>query len=178
MLVMTLVSGCGGASGSQRWHDNGPDDSAPGTTSSPSADPPAPTPAPTGGPSTRPGDYIARLPKFGPAPPPQPVAIAPGPTAPIFKRLPVNQPVAFLTIDDGWFQLPDDPRIMQAAHIPFTMFLIAPVAGRNPAFFQQLEGYGGGGAEQTQHPPQPEGERYPVQLHAGCHAGTCPAAHF
>ena len=172
MLVMTLVSGCGGASVSQRWHDNGPDDSAPSVTSGTSADPPAPTPAPTGGPSTRPGDYIARLPKFGPAPPPQPVAIPPGPTAPIFKRLPVNQPVAFLTIDDGWFQLPDDPRIMQAAHIPFTMFLIGPVAARNPAFFQQLEGYGGVVEDHTITHPEMKGKPYPFQRHEVCDART------
>src|SRR5947208_2148160 len=121
MLVMTLVSGCGGASVSQRWHDNGPDDSAPSVTSGTSADPPAPT-------------------------------------APIFKRLPVNQPVAFLTIDDGWFQLPDDPRIMQAAHIPFTMFLIGPVAARNPAFFQQLEGYGGVVEDHTITHPEMKGK--------------------
>jgi len=172
VLVMTLVAGCGGASGSQRGHENGPDDASPSAASSTSADPPAPTPAPSGGPSTRPGDFTARLPKFGPPPPPQPIAIPPGPTAPIYKRLPVNQPVAFLTIDDGWFQLPDDPRIMQSAHIPFTMFLIAPVAARNPAFFQQLEGYGGVVEDHTITHPEMKGKPYPFQRHEVCDART------
>src|SRR5205823_13939730 len=93
------------------------------------------TPSPSGSPTAAdPGlaAVVAKIPKFAPAPVPQPIVVPAGPLAPIYHRLPVTQPVAFLTIDDGWFQLPDDLAMMRDAHIPFTMFLIAPVAAKNP----------------------------------------------
>src|SRR5215510_6563534 len=66
-----------------------------------------------------------------------------GPFAPIYHRLPVAQPVAFLTMDDGLVRLPQAIQLMQAAGIPFTMFLIAPVAASDPPFFWHMEEAGG-----------------------------------
>jgi peptidoglycan/xylan/chitin deacetylase (PgdA/CDA1 family) len=174
VLLMTALVGCGGTAGTQRWHDNGPDDAPPGSSAIP-----VPSPAPDGSavPSGsasagKPGDFLSRLPTFGPPPPPQPIAAPPGPLAPIYKRLPVNQPVAFLTMDDGWFQLPDDLRLMKAAHIPFTMFLIGPVAAKNPGFFQQLEADGGVVEDHTMTHPEMKGKPYDFQRREVCDART------
>jgi len=107
-----------------------------------------------------------------PAPAAQPIHVPAGPYAPIYKRLPVTQPVAFLTIDDGWFQLPDDPRLMRDAHIPFTMFLIGPVAAKNPGFFAQLESSGGVVEDHTITHPELRGKSYEFQRHEVCDART------
>jgi peptidoglycan/xylan/chitin deacetylase (PgdA/CDA1 family) len=117
------------------------------------------------------GDF-AGLPRFAPPPAPTPITIPAGPYAPIYKRLPITQPVAFLTIDDGFFQLPDDARIMQAAHIPFSMFLIAPVAQKNPAFFKQLQGLGGVVEDHTVSHPEMKGKPYEFQRREICNAKT------
>jgi len=84
-----------------------------------------------------------RLPVFAPLPPPQPITAPIGARAPIYSRLPIHQRVAFLTMDDGQTQLSTAAPLMAAAHIPFTMFLIGPVAAKNPQFFQQLVSEGG-----------------------------------
>jgi peptidoglycan/xylan/chitin deacetylase (PgdA/CDA1 family) len=143
-------------------------DDLPPSDGSPSPGHPTPS-APTPGPS---GSFAGRLPKFGPAPAAQPIHVPGGPYAPIYKRLPVTQPVAFLTIDDGWFQLPNDPELMREAHIPFTMFLIGPVAAKNPAFFNQLEAAGGVVEDHTVTHPELKGKSYEFQRHEICDART------
>ena len=133
------------------------------------------TPSPSGSSaSADPGlaAVVARIPKFPPAPVPQPIVVPAGPLAPIYHRLPVTQPVAFLTIDDGWFQLPDDLALMRDAHIPFTMFLIAPVAAKNPGFFKQLEAAGGIIEDHTITHPSLRGAGYPFQHHEICDGRT------
>ena len=130
------------------------------------------TPSPSGSSGAVPdpglASFVARIPKFPPAPVPQPVTVPAGPLAPIYHRLPVTQPVAFLTIDDGWFQLPDDLALMRDAHIPFTMFLIAPVAAKNPGFFKELEAAGGVIEDHTITHPSLRGAAYPFQHHEIC----------
>lgn len=93
-----------------------------------------------------------------------------GPAAPIYKRLPISQPVAFLTIDDGWTQLPDGIRLMRAAHIPFSMFLIGPVAAGNPDFFRQLISAGGVVEDHTITHTSLKGKPYDFQRHEICGA--------
>jgi peptidoglycan/xylan/chitin deacetylase (PgdA/CDA1 family) len=168
VLALLILTGCtgGGTPSGQHLgstHSASPavqaSDDAPG-----SANPPPPAPAPS--------DALSRLPKFGPPPPAVPIVIPPGPAAPIYKRLPVAQPVAFLTIDDGWIQLPQDVTLMRAAHIPFTMFLIAPVAAKNPGFFQQLVSAGGVIEDHTLTHPEMKGKGYPFQRHEVCDART------
>jgi peptidoglycan/xylan/chitin deacetylase (PgdA/CDA1 family) len=130
-------------------------------------------------PPSSPADALAgRIPKFGPPPAPQPVPVPPGAAAPIFKRLPINQPVAFLTIDDGWIQLPDDGRLMQDAHIPFTMFLIGPVAAKNPGFFQRLVAAGGVIEDHTMTHSNLKGASYDFQRREICDARTSLAHTF
>ncbi len=114
--------------------------------------------------------YLAMVPKFGPPPVPEPIAVPVGPVAPIYHRLPVNQPVAFLTMDDGQTQLPQAIPLMQAAHIRFTMFLIAPVAAGNPGFFKQLVAAGGVIEDHTLTHPEMKGKSYDFQHHEVCGA--------
>jgi peptidoglycan/xylan/chitin deacetylase (PgdA/CDA1 family) len=128
----------------------------------PQAGPPAPVP----------GTVAGRIPAFPPAPAAQRITLPGGPLAPLYKRLPISQPVAFLTIDDGWTQLPNDPVLMGEAHIPFTMFLIAPVAAKNPGFFNQLAAAGGVIEDHTITHPEMKGRPYEFQRHEICDART------
>jgi peptidoglycan/xylan/chitin deacetylase (PgdA/CDA1 family) len=113
---------------------------------------------------------LAKLPKFLPAPPAVPVNLPDGASAPIYHRLPVNAKVAFLTIDDGFVQLPKDLAVMKRANIPFTMFLIGPVAAKNPKFFKELVGYGGVIEDHTMTHPELRGKPYAYQKNQICGA--------
>src|SRR5690349_20996243 len=130
----------------------------------------SPTPSSPPAPSAPANPYLAMVPMFDPAPVAQPIAVPPGPVAPIYHRLPVQQRVAFLTMDDGQVQLPEAIPLMQAAHIRFTMFLIAPVAAHNPSFFQQLVAAGGVIEDHTITHPELKGKSYAFQHHEVCEA--------
>jgi peptidoglycan/xylan/chitin deacetylase (PgdA/CDA1 family) len=116
--------------------------------------------------------FAGRVPHFPPPPVAEPVKITAGPTAPIFKRLPVKQPVAFLTMDDGQTRVPQARQLMAAAHIPFTMFLIAPVAAEDPAYFKRLTATGGVIEDHTLTHPNMRGQSYAFQRHQICGADT------
>ena len=115
--------------------------------------------------------FRGSIPTFAPAPAPEPITVSrSGPVAPIFQRLPTHQRVAFLTMDDGQTRLPAAHRLMAAAHVPFTMFLIAPVAARNPSFFKQLEADGGVIEDHTLTHRSLRGKPYVVQRREICGA--------
>jgi peptidoglycan/xylan/chitin deacetylase (PgdA/CDA1 family) len=141
----------------------GPVDASPTAPASPSVMPSAPAGL---------AQYLAMLPKFGEPPVPQPITAPIGPVAPIYHRLPLSQKVAFLTMDDGQTQLPEAIPLMQAAHIRFTMFLIAPVAAKNPSFFKQLVSAGGVIEDHTITHPEMKGKSYAFQQHEVCGART------
>ena len=115
---------------------------------------------------------LAKLPRFAAGPTPVPIQVKDGPSAPIFYRMPITAKVAFLTIDDGIVQQPQDLSVMKAAHIPFTMFLIGPVAAKNPPFFQQLVGDGGVIEDHTLTHPDLKGKSYAYQKNQVCGAKT------
>jgi peptidoglycan/xylan/chitin deacetylase (PgdA/CDA1 family) len=171
--LTTIVAGCS-ETPSAHWTE-GPGQGGAASASATNA-PGGRSPTGPASPSTPPADagnpFAGRVPVFPSPPAPQPIAATPGPLAPIYKRLPVNQPVAFLTMDDGWTQLPQASQLMQAAHIPFTMFLIAPVAAKNPGFFKQLEGLGGVVEDHTITHPEMKGKPYAFQRHEICDAKT------
>jgi peptidoglycan/xylan/chitin deacetylase (PgdA/CDA1 family) len=168
-LAALLLTGCT-AKSTTRWA--GDDGQGGGIASSSPAASPASSasPTPSASPSGDGNPFTSRVPKFPPAPVAQPILIPPGPAAPIYKRLPIQQPVAFLTMDDGWIQLPEALPLMRAAHIPFTMFLIAPVAARNPTFFKELAGQGGVIEDHTITHPEMKGKSYAFQHHEICDA--------
>jgi peptidoglycan/xylan/chitin deacetylase (PgdA/CDA1 family) len=130
------------------------------------------TPSESPSPSEVQNAFTSRVPHFGPQPTPQPITAPVGPQAPIYKRLPITAPIAFLTMDDGYEQLADAAQLMAAAHIPFTMFLIAPVASKNPAFFRGLVDQGGLIEDHTITHTDLKGKPYAFQHHEICDART------
>jgi peptidoglycan/xylan/chitin deacetylase (PgdA/CDA1 family) len=121
-------------------------------------------------PPTVPGDPAARLPKFGPAPAPQPVTVPAGPNAGWFSNVPTGQKVAFLTIDDGWpfGQLPVVNTLVKAAHVPVTLFLTINAIRNNPGFFKQLQGDGAVIEAHTITHSELKGKSYDFQHREAC----------
>ena len=112
-----------------------PDLTAPPTTAPPTTAPPTTGPPP-------PPDlaaFIDRLPNFGAAPVPVPVTIphAPGQAAFIYE-VPTDQPVAFLTIDDGAVRHPMALELIKAAKVPVTLFLTTNYVSGHEEWFQAL----------------------------------------
>lgn len=173
LVVATLaVTGCHGGKPTQAGASPTPGPvTTTGQSPSPSPSPPPSSATPTKKPTAL-DALLAKLPHFGHPPAPVPIHIPAGPSARIFFRLPVHAPVAFLTIDDGVTQLPSDLVLMRAAHIPFTMFLIAPVAARNPPFFKQLEADGGKIEDHTITHSSLRGRSYAFQKQEVCGART------
>jgi peptidoglycan/xylan/chitin deacetylase (PgdA/CDA1 family) len=165
-LVMVAVSGC---------HSVG----SPAAGPSPSAPAKPRTPKPT---ATHPVDplaaAIASLPKFPPAPAPSAVKVPGGGSAPIFYRMPVKAPVAFLTMDDGLDRIPANIDLMKAAHIPFTMFLIGPVGAAHPDYFKQLVTAGGVVEDHTVTHTSLRGKSYAFQKNEICGARSRLAKAF
>ena len=85
---------------------------------------------------------------LGPAPtttlpvPPTPVALAPGPHAPILSRIDTTDPVVFLTIDDGLVQDPAVVEYLRKTKIPVTIFPTPPFVNENPAYFEAIHALG------------------------------------
>ncbi|MFG3555401.1 polysaccharide deacetylase family protein [Micromonospora sp. NPDC047557] len=119
------------------------------TAAPPSPSVPAPTPsaAPTTTAPPAPGSldwYVSQVPTFAEAPPPQPVPLAATGPIPFWHRLPTDQKVAFITIDDGGLARP--PAVADfiwRAHIPVTMFLNSPAAEEHDVYFRQIQVAGG-----------------------------------
>ena len=108
---------------------------------------PGPSPSPSPSPSVSPqpkaiADMIARIPKFGPAPTPEPMTVSAGPLATWVSRVPTTQKVAFITIDDGTLKVAEAIPLLQAAHVPVTLFLTVNFIRDNPAYFRQLQAAG------------------------------------
>jgi peptidoglycan/xylan/chitin deacetylase (PgdA/CDA1 family) len=127
------------------------------------------TPSQPAGPGANP--FTGRVPDFPAPPTPAPVSLHGGAQAPFFSRVPTSQPVAFLTMDDGWSQAPAEIQLMQAAHIRFMMFLLSPVAAHDPDFFRQLVQAGGVVGDHTVNHTDLRGASYTRQ-----HDQICPAA--
>jgi peptidoglycan/xylan/chitin deacetylase (PgdA/CDA1 family) len=111
----------------------------------------APTagPAPTAGASASPASvhtlayWLSRVPHFpvAAAGPPMQLAHRAG-RASWNSRIPTDQPVAFLTIDDGVTKAPDALALMRAANIRVTLFLTINDISDNRGYFTQLQAAG------------------------------------
>jgi peptidoglycan/xylan/chitin deacetylase (PgdA/CDA1 family) len=82
------------------------------------------------------------VPQFAPAPAPEPVTIPAGDRAVFLSRIPVTQPVAFITIDDGYLKSPEAPKLFAAAHVPVTLFLTTDAVQDDLGYFDRLRQYG------------------------------------
>lgn len=110
---------------------------------------PVPTPSVSPSPTAKPAFkslawYVSQVPTFPEAPQPQPVELPTTGSAAFWHRLPTDQKVAFITIDDGGLARP--PGVIDfiwEARIPVTMFLNSPAATEHTDYFRQIEAVGG-----------------------------------
>jgi len=97
----------------------------PSAQGTPAGDPPQPTPA-----------------LLPPPPPADAVPLTAGPVAPVFTRLRTDQPVVFITIDDGWTRDARAARLIKDLNLPVTLFLIDAAVREDPAYFRGLHDAG------------------------------------
>jgi peptidoglycan/xylan/chitin deacetylase (PgdA/CDA1 family) len=114
------------------------------------------------------GWKLSDIPTFPPAPAPEPITLPPGDKAVFLSRIPVTQPVAFLTIDDGYLKSPEAVKLFAAADIPVTLFLTTDAIHDNVKFFDQLRGYGAVIEAHTISHPELAGRSFDFQKHQIC----------
>jgi peptidoglycan/xylan/chitin deacetylase (PgdA/CDA1 family) len=115
-----------------------PQSNGPGKPGSPSGQPTTPSAPPSHGPE----NFLARIPTFPPAPPPEKITLPAGPNAAWLTHIPTTQKVAFLTIDDGWIKPAQAVDLVKAAHVPVTLFLTINAIRNNPGYFKQFQANG------------------------------------
>lgn len=113
-------------------------------------------------------DIVARVPHFGPPPPPEPVTIPPGPAAGWFSKIPTTQKIAFITIDDGWSKDPHAEALFKYAHVPITLFLEINAIKMQPDYFKPLVAAGATIEAHTITHQELKGKSYDVQKHEIC----------
>ena len=59
--------------------------------------------------------------------------------APVVWRIPTDQPVVFLGIDDGWIQSPEILDRLESHSLPFSIFVTNDAAKRNYEYFMRLQ---------------------------------------
>ena len=69
--------------------------------------------------------------------------VPPGPAAPLVFRVPTDQRVVFITIDDGWFPNQGVLNLMRQYHLPITAFLIQEAAHEHEAYWKEFLAAGG-----------------------------------
>lgn len=111
------------------------------STSSPASAKPSPSKSQT---TAQPGkvNYGDRLPTFDHAPPAEKVHLTEGTSAAYFARIPTDQPVAFITIDDGQIKRPEALDLMKQAGVPVTLFLMIDAIKSDPQYFKRLQDAG------------------------------------
>jgi peptidoglycan/xylan/chitin deacetylase (PgdA/CDA1 family) len=128
-------------------------------------------PQPSTAPSTPSmSELLARLPKFGPPPPAVKISLPAGPQAPWLTNIPTTQPVAFLTIDDGWVKRPEALELFQHAGVPVTLFLTINAIRDDPGYFRTLQSYGAVIEDHTITHTKLVGQSYAFQRHEICGA--------
>jgi peptidoglycan/xylan/chitin deacetylase (PgdA/CDA1 family) len=176
-LILSPIAGC------TSIHTGGRASAVSSTTGSrtPST-PTAPSPSagaegagPTAGSSVRTvglgapkGWRLSDVPSFPPAPEPEPIVLPHGNAVPYLSRVPVTQPVAFLTIDDGYLKPGEAPKLLAAAHIPVTLFLTTDAIQDNVPFFDNLRHYGAVIEAHTISHPELRGRPEGLQHHQIC----------
>jgi peptidoglycan/xylan/chitin deacetylase (PgdA/CDA1 family) len=139
---MMATAGCGASATTGRLHRIA--SASPSTAPTTSDDNPVDA-KPAAGSSVSPpvpANFLAQIPHFPPRPPAKPITVPPGPSAAWLSRIPTSQPVAFLTIDDGWTKVPQAVQLVQAAHVPVTLFLTINAIRSDPGYFKKLQAAG------------------------------------
>jgi peptidoglycan/xylan/chitin deacetylase (PgdA/CDA1 family) len=125
-----------------------------------------PTTAPVGHPLT--AQELARIPHFPARPAPQPITVPGGPFAGWYSSIPTDQPVAFITIDDGWVKSPQAVQLFQAAHVPVTLFLEINAVRSDVSYFKPLQQAGAVIEAHTITHIDLRGKSYDLQKHEVC----------
>ncbi|WP_426509330.1 polysaccharide deacetylase family protein [Dactylosporangium sp. McL0621] len=112
--------------------------------------------------------YAGRLPKFGTPPAPARIGLPEGAGAPYFSRIPTDQPVAFLTIDDGWVKRPEALELLRESGAKVTLFLTINAIKDNPGYFKQLRDAGADIEAHTLTHPNLKGKSYDFQKREIC----------
>jgi peptidoglycan/xylan/chitin deacetylase (PgdA/CDA1 family) len=132
-----------------------------------SAPPVAPVTRPTPPPSGK-GWKFADIPVFPPAPPAVPITLPEGAGVPYLSRIPTTQPVAFLTIDDGYLKLPEAAELMAAAQVPVTLFLTTDAIKDDVPYFARLREHRAVIEAHTITHTELRGKSYAFQRHEIC----------
>lgn len=85
--------------------------------------------------------YGDRMPQFTSAPPAVRMAPSAG-AAPMLGSIETTQPVAFLTIDDGFVRHPEALQLLKEANIPVSLFLVSGAVDDDPGYFADLQAAG------------------------------------
>ncbi|MFG1913342.1 polysaccharide deacetylase family protein [Micromonospora sp. NPDC048898] len=172
VLALLLLSACtaGHTVHARQITATQPTPSAPPTLSA------LPTPSASLSPTVKPTPgslawYVSQVPTFPQAPPPQPVPLPTTGVAQFWHRLPTDQKVAFITIDDGGLARPPEVAdFVWQAHIPVTMFLNSPAAAEHTDYFRQIQVAGGVVENHTINHTSLAGRSYDYQKHEICGA--------
>ncbi|WP_432991063.1 polysaccharide deacetylase family protein [Dactylosporangium sp. CA-233914] len=156
LLVCAMLVGCGGK------QPGAPAAGRPGASAMPSGT------LTTDGGSGLSAAQLARIPHFPARPAPKPVTVPAGSSAGWYSAIPTDQPVAFITIDDGWTRVPQALPLLQAAHVPVTLFLEINAIKADPGYFTRLEQAGAVIEAHTISHPELKGKSYAVQKHEIC----------
>ncbi|MEV0134966.1 polysaccharide deacetylase family protein [Dactylosporangium sp. NPDC050688] len=188
LIAVAALAGCGASSsGGPQWTDAGasraPSPSAlsasPDDVTSPSSSPSSAQPSASAKPSTSKtqstaaappagNNYAARLPKFDRAPKADKVRLPEGASAAYFSRIPTDQPVAFITIDDGQVKRPEAYELIRQAGVPVTLFLTIDAIRNDPAYFKRLQDVGAVIEAHTVTHQNLKGKSYAVQRRELC----------
>ncbi|GID92454.1 chitooligosaccharide deacetylase [Amorphoplanes digitatis] len=87
---------------------------------------------------------------------------------PYLSRIPTDQPVAFITIDDGFIRSPEAPKLLAAARVPVTLFLTTDAIRDDEPYFARLQQHGAVIEAHTITHPQLRGRSYAFQSHEIC----------
>ncbi len=83
----------------------------------------------------------------------QPLVIAPNET-PVLYKIPISEPVVFLSIDDGWAKPADAQKWLISHRLPFSLFLTDDAIKSNYGYFQKLQAAGMTIEDHTLHHPR------------------------
>jgi peptidoglycan/xylan/chitin deacetylase (PgdA/CDA1 family) len=87
---------------------------------------------------------------------------------PYLSRILTQQPVAFLTIDDGYLKPAEAPELLAAAGIPVTLFLTTDAIHDDEPYFARLQQHGAVIEAHTVTHTQLRGRSYAYQHHEIC----------
>ncbi|MEZ0092126.1 polysaccharide deacetylase family protein [Streptacidiphilus sp. EB129] len=96
---------------------------------------------------------LTPLPPTPAAPSDKPVKLTRTGKVPVFRNIPTDQKVVFITLDDGAEKDPRFVQMMQDLRIPFTMFLMNDTIKSDYGYFKPLQALGNSIQNHTLHHP-------------------------